>query len=373
VDNEFKQSWSQQKAQQLTRTGQTAEAAQAQAQASVNAVFKGLDEDRQSMYAADMWRSIVLIVLPAVLLGLFIKKKIKPVVLLAGLLVLSSYDLLAVGSRYLRTESYVDPEDLQQSMQPTAADQQIMADPDKNFRVYDASDRSFTSDARAANFHNSLGGYSPAKLGLYQDLIDHQLSKGNIQVFNMLNTRYVLEPDPRTGQVHVAPNPGAFGPCWLVNGIHYVKNGDEEMQALDSVNVRDSVIIQQKYASRVPFQPVPDTTASIHLVNNVLEKIDYKFSAKTNQFAVFSEIYYEEGWDAYLDGKKADYLRVDYLLRGMPVPAGEHTIEFRFEPHSYKVGTALTSWFSVLIYGLLIAAGVVEWRKRKVQAPPAKA
>jgi len=367
-----KQSLSQQKAQQLIRTGQTAEAAQGQAEAAVNSAFKGLDEDRQSMYASDMWRSIALIVLTAVLLGLFVRKKIKnPLVLFVGLLLLSSYDLIAVASRYLKTESYVDPGDLEQNVQPTQADQQIMADPDKNFRVYDASDRGqFSQDARASNFYNSLGGYSPAKLGLYQDLIDHQLSKGNIQVFNMLNTRYVLEADSRTGQFHVAPNPGAFGPCWLVNGIHYVKNGDEEMQALDSVNVRDSVIIQQKYASRIPFPPVPDTTASLHLIDNVLEKIDYKFSAKTNQFAVFSEIYYDKGWDAYLDGKKADYLRVDYLLRGMPVPAGEHTIEFRFEPHSYKLGTALTSWFSLFIYGLLIAAGVVEWRKRKAQAHP---
>jgi hypothetical protein len=163
-------------------------------------------------------------------------------------------------------------------------------------------------------------------------------------------------------------NPGAFGPCWLVNGIHYVKNGDEEMQALDSVNVRDTVIIQQKYASRVPFQPVPDTTASIRLIDNLLEKIDYKFSAKTNQFAVFSEIYYDAGWNAYLDGKKADYLRVDYLLRGMPVPAGDHTIEFRFEPHSYKLGYTLTIWFTILIYGMVVLAGVVEWRKRNARS-----
>lgn len=197
--------------------------------------------------------------------------------------------------------------------------------------------------------------------------------KGNIQVFNMLNTRYIVEQDPRTGQLQAERNPGAFGPCWLVNGIHYVKNGDEEMQALDSVNVRDTVIIQQKYASLLPFQPVADSSASIHLVDNLLEKIDYKFSSKTNQFAVFSEIYYDKGWDAYLDGKKTDYLRVDYLLRGMPVPAGDHTIEFRFEPHSYKVGTMLTTWFSLLIYALLIAAGVVEWRKQKARAPVAKA
>jgi hypothetical protein len=373
ADSQVKQSLTQQKLQQLSRNGQTQEVNQAQAQASANAVIRGLDDDRQSMYASDMWRSIVLIVLTAALLGLFLKKKIKPIVLLAGLLVLSSYDLLAVANRYLKTDSYVDPGDLDQAMQPTPADQQIMADPDKNFRVYDLSDRGNAfQDARASNFHNSLGGYSPAKLGLYQDLIDNQLSKGNMQVFNMLNTRYFIEADQRTGQPVAQRNPMAFGPCWLVNGIHYVKNGDEEMKALDSVNVRDTAIIQQKYASRVPFQPVADSSAYIHLVDNQLEKIDYKFSSKTNQFAVFSEIYYDKGWGVYLDGKMADYLRVDYLLRGMPLPAGEHAVEFRFEPHSFTLGTMLNNWFSLLIYILLIAAGVVEWRKRKAQAPAAK-
>jgi hypothetical protein len=373
-DSQMKQNFTQQKLQQLSRNGQTQEVNQAQAQSSASAVIRGLDDDRQSMYASDMWRSIVLIVLTAVLLGLFLKKKIKPLVLLIGLLLLSSYDLLAVDARYLKTESYVDPADLENGMQPTPADQQIMADPDKNFRVYDLSDRGNAfQDARASNFHNSLGGYSPAKLGLYQDLIDHQLSKGNMQVFNMLNTRYFIEADQRSNQPVAQRNPMAFGPCWLVNAIHYVKNGDEEMQALDSVNVRDTVIIQQKYASRIPFQPIADSSASIHLIDNQLEKIDYKFSSKSNQFAVFSEIYYDKGWDAYLDGKKADYLRVDYLLRGMPVPAGDHTIEFRFEPHSFEVGVMLTSWFSLLIYILLIAAGVLEWRKIKARAPAAKA
>ena len=372
-ESRMKEELMQRKIQMLARNGQPAEANQQQALASANVAFRGLQEDRQALYGSDLLRSILLIVLAAGLLGFFIRKKFKPVILLAGLLVLSTFDLLAVDSRYLKADSYVDPADLDQGMAPTQADQQIMADPDKNFRVYDASDRSLSQSARAANFYNSLGGYSPAKLGLYEDLRLHQLMKGNIQVFNMLNTRYIVEQDPRTGQLQAERNPGAFGPCWLVNGIHYVKNGDEEMQALDSVNVRDTVIIQQKYASLLPFQPVADSSASIHLVDNLLEKIDYKFSSKTNQFAVFSEIYYDKGWDAYLDGKKTDYLRVDYLLRGMPVPAGDHTIEFRFEPHSYKVGTMLTTWFSLLIYALLIAAGVVEWRKQKARAPVAKA
>ena len=369
-DARLKEQFVQMKSQQLQRNGQQPEANQAQAAASANAVVNGLDEDRKSLYGGDMLRSIVLILLTATLLGLFLKKKIKPIVLLAGLLVLSSYDLLAVDARYLKTESFIDPSELENNSAPSPADQQIMADPDKNFRVYDGTDRTLSSSARASNFHNSLGGYSPAKLGLYEDIRLNQLLKGNMQVFNMLNTRYFIQPDQRTNQLSAQRNPNAFGPCWLVKGVHFVKNGDEEMQALDSVNVRDTVIVQQKYASQIPFQPVPDTTASIQLVDNLLEKIDYKFSAKTNQFAVFSEIYYSEGWDAYIDGKKTDYLRVDYLLRGMPVPAGDHTIEFRFEPHSYKLGYMLNTWFSVAIYALLFTALYMEWRKRQPPAQP---
>jgi uncharacterized membrane protein YfhO len=111
--------------------------------------------------------------------------------------------------------------------------------------------------------------------------------------------------------------------------------------------------------------PAPDSTAFIRLINNDNDKIDYKFSSHSNQFAVFSEIYYDKGWNAYLDGNKTDYVRVDYVLRGMAVPAGDHAIEFRFEPHSYQLGTMLTSWFSLLIYILLIAGVVSEWNKRK--------
>jgi len=357
--------------QQLSQGKQTSPEAQQQAAATAGSLMRALEQDRQSMAGSDLLRSIIFIVLAAALVGLFIRKKIKPVILLAGILVLSTYDLLAVCNRYLTADSFQDPADTQSSLTPTAADQQIMADPDhNNFRVLDESTggNPFES-ARASAFHHSVGGYSPAKLGLYDDLIYHQLAKGNMQVYNMLNTKYIIQADPRTGQPAARVNPAAFGPCWLVRGIHYVKNGDEEMAALDSVDVRDTVIIRQQYAGSIPFQPAPDSTASIKLVRNDLDKIDYHFSAKTNQFVVFSEIYYSKGWDAYLDGKKTDYLRVDYVLRGMPVPAGQHNIEFRFEPHSYQLGMALNNIFSVIIIGLLVWAGVTERRKWLKQKP----
>src|SRR4029453_219846 len=153
-------------------------------------------------------------------------------------------------------------------------------------------------------------------------------------------------------------NPGAFGSCWLVSNIHFVNNADQEMAALDSINVRDTAIVENIYKDRIPFMPVKDSSASIRLIENLNDKISYSFKSKTNQFAVFSEIYYDKGWNAFIDGKPAPYCKVDYVLRGMSVPAGDHTIEFRFEPKSYLLGNRLSVWASLITYLLLIAAAL---------------
>ncbi|MDO6431583.1 YfhO family protein [Flavitalea sp. BT771] len=328
-------------------------------------LMKNLREDRQSLFGSDLLRTFVLIALAAALIWFYLKGKYtQQVILLAGILVLSSFDLLAIGRRYLSSESFVDPAEFDNQLAATPADQRIKADPEKGFRVYDATAGDAFSDSRASYFHNSVGGYSPAKLGLYMDLIEHQLSKGNMRVFNMLNTKYFIQPNPANGQPQAGLNPDAYGPCWLVKSLHYVKDGNEEMKALDSINVRDTAIVQQQYQARVKFAPVEDSTAKIQLIENLNDKITYKFSSKTNQFAVFSEIYYDKGWNVFIDGTKADYIRVDYVLRGMSVPAGAHTIEWRFEPHSYELGNTITIWSSLLGYLLLIIAGVVSYRKK---------
>ncbi|HEY4111858.1 YfhO family protein [Puia sp.] len=363
-DGDLKERFVQGKMQQLSQGRQAAGGdVQQQAMATGNALLKALQADRQAIYGSDLLRTVLLIAAATTLLGLFIRNRIKPMVLLAGLIVLSTYDLVAVGARYLNTDSYVDEADFESNLSPTAVDQQISNDPDKNFRVFDESSQSPFMDERASIFHNSLGGYSPAKLGLYQDLIENQLSKGNRQVYDMLNTKYFIVRDPRSGQTSAQVNAGAFGPCWLVKAIHYVKDGNEEMKALDSVGVRDTAIIQQRFARLVKSQPVPDSSASIRLEKNGNDQLVYRYSAKTDQFAVFSEIYYDKGWNAFIDGKKADYCRVDYVLRGMAIPAGDHTIEFRFEPHSYAVGSVLAVWSSVLIYLLVIAAAIGLWKQ----------
>jgi len=329
-----------------------------------------LRADRQSLYGSDLLRTIILIALAVGLVWLYLKGKYKQqLILLGGMLVLSSFDLLAVGKRYLTDDVYVDKTEFDSNIAPpSAADERIKADPEKGFRVYDEASGDPYNSSRASYHHNSIGGYSPAKMGLYQDIIEHQLSRGNMGVFDMLNTKYFIQPNPANGQPEARINPGANGPCWLVKNIHYVKDGNEEMKALDSLNLKDTAVIQQVFKPQVKSEPVADSTAKISLVDNHNDTVDYKFSARTNQFAVFSEIYYDKGWDAYIDGQKADYVRVDYILRGMSIPAGDHTIQFRFEPHSYWLGNTLSNWFSLLGYLLLLVALGVEWRKRVSKA-----
>jgi Bacterial membrane protein YfhO len=364
-DNGLKENLTGKLVQQAARGKQPTPEVQQQATAVGNSVISALKEDRKSLFGSDLLRTTLFIVLAAALVGLYLKKRIKPIILIIGLLVISSYDLLAEARKYLGEDNFVDPDAMESAFAPDGADQKILSDPNRNFRVFNESVRDFTTDARTSYFHNSLGGYHPAKLALYQDLIENQLSKGNFMVFNMLNTKYIIRSNPATGQRDAMVNPNAFGPCWLVKSIHYVGSADEEMKALDSINVRDTAIVDKRYEGIIPFAPVADSSATIKLLENLNDKITYSFSAKTNQFAVFSEIYYAQGWDVYLDGKKVDYCRVDYVLRGMPVPAGNHQIEFRFEPHSYELGSTITIFSSLIGYVLLFLAVVLGWKKAK--------
>ena len=355
----------QQRFVQMFGRGQQTPDAQQRVNEFAASLMSGIRADRQSIFGSDLVRAIILIALAAGLIWAYIKGKYKQqVILLAGMLVLSSFDILSVGRRYLTYDSFVDASEYEGQLAPTPANTRIKADPEKGFRVYDMGGGDPFQDSKASYFHNSIGGYSPAKLGLYQDLIEKQLQKGNMQVFNMLNTKYFIQPNQSTGQPEPHLNPGAFGPAWFVRSIHYVKDGNEEMKALDSIDVRDTVIMQEKFKPLVKTSPEYDSTAKITLIDNLNDKINYKSSAKTNQFAVFSEIYYDKGWNAYIDGNKADIIRVDYLLRGVSIPAGDHNIEFRFEPRSYYLGNTLTIWSSLIGYALLILAAVAEWRKR---------
>ncbi len=338
----------------------------AQAQPIAQSMIKALQEDRQSLYGSDLLRTFFLILIAVLLMGAYLKNKIKALVLVIGLLVISAFDLFAVGKRYLNNDNFVEPDEFTAPLLPTAADQQIMSDPNKPFRVYDNSDavNGPYNSSRAANFHNAIGGYSPAKLALYQDLIERQLSNGNMEVFNMLNTKYFIIENPSNRQPVAQMNPGAYGPAWIVKEIKQVRNADEEMKALDSTHLRDTAVIQEKFKSAIKFPPQFDSAAVIKVRYYLNDTIRYDFNAKTNQFVVFSEIYYPLGWNAYIDGTKSDYVKTDYLLRGMSVPAGKHTIEFRFEPRTYQLGNTVTLLATLLAYALLAVAIFMETRKK---------
>lgn len=351
--------------QQLQQGQQPTSAMQQQAEDFGRGLIKGLQQDRQSLYGKDLLRSIFFILAAAALIGLYIKNKIKPVVAMAIIVLLGVIDLLAVGKRYLGADKFVEPAQFESAFQTNAAVQQIKADPTKHFRVFDQADGDPFSSSVASYHFNAIGGYSPAKLALYQDIIERQLSKGNMNVFNMLNTRYFIMQNSANGQPMAQLNPAALGNAWFVKALVPAKNADEEMSVLDKLNTKDSAVFDIRFNEVVskPFQY--DSAATITLTENLNDIVRYESKAATPQFAVFSEVYYPHGWDAYIDGQKVAHARVNYVLRGMPIPAGTHKIEFRFEPRSVILSDKITMWFNILIY-LLLAAGIfMEFRKKK--------
>ncbi|KAA2239138.1 YfhO family protein [Chitinophaga agrisoli] len=340
---------------------------------ATDSIMKALREDRESLYRNDVLRSLLIGGIAFALLWFFLKGKVNPNLLIGGMIVLVMFDLLQVDQRYLSNDDFKDANTYSSYFQPSPADQQILQDKDPYYRVYNTTSPSGPfSDAMTSYFHKSIGGYHAAKLQLYLDLIERQISKNNIQVLNMLNTKYVIQQGP-DGQPVAHRNPDALGNVWFVKHIQWVPNADAEMGALDHINPKDTVVIDQRYKADVKGEPAYDSTASIRLVANDLNKISYSYKASTPQFAVFSEIYYEKGWKAFIDGQQAPYARVNYVLRGMLVPAGSHTIEFRFEPASYYTGNKITL-ISYLVMFIALAGGIfISIRNQKKQQQPAAA
>ncbi|HET7117211.1 MAG TPA: hypothetical protein VFI29_12010 [Hanamia sp.] len=336
-----------------------------QAEETSRSIISALQSDRQSLMGKDLLRSFILIGLAILLMGLFLKKKVSSKILVGAMIILTGYDLLGIATRYLNSDNFVEPEDFESAFIPTQADQQILSDPDHdNFRVFNETVDAF-NDATTSYHFNSVGGYHPAKLGLYNDIITNQLSKGNMKVFDMLNTKYFIVQNPQTGKPMAQLNPNAFGNCWLVKGIKYVDNADQEMAALDSTDLKDTAVVENKFKSEIKSAPKYDSVAYIKLVRNINDTIDYRISAPTPQFAVFSEVYYPKGWNVFIDGTKADYVKTDYVLRGMYIPAGNHEIEWRFEPKSYTIGRMTSIIASILVALILIATIIFYTVKKK--------
>lgn len=285
-----------------------------------------------------------------------------------GLLIFVMIDSLTIDVKYLNYENYEDKQDNEGAFVKTKSDEEILADKSQ-FRVYNVTGDQFQENI-TSYYYNSVGGYHPAKIAIYQELIENKLSgqQLNMPVLNMLNTKYLIRKN-RAGQTEAyQKNDSALGNCWLVKSIQYVKDANAEMNSLGNFNPADTAVVQDTFKSSIPFEPVVDSAATIALVKNDNDIVTYAFNAASNQFAVFSEVYYTSGWKAYIDGKEAPIVKVNYVLRGLSVPAGKHEIKFEFKPQGYYKGKSITSIFSIVLLVVFVTGIFMEWRSRKETA-----
>jgi len=352
--------------------------------------YSGLLQDRAHLASSDAFRSLVFIVLSAALIFVFMQSKNKKrAALLVGIgfIVLTLVDLWAVDKRYLNDNNF-KKQALDAFYKESTADQVILKDNDLSYRVLTLNDP--FQETTVSYFHHSIGGYSPAKLRRYQELIDHRLIKEmgiifqsfqtkpvtlesiqqsfeSIPSLNMLNTRYIIY-DPNQPPI---TNPQAFGNAWFVFEAKIVENADAEIVALDSINPLLTAVVDKRFASDLKgfTSAQPDSSASILLDSYRPSHLVYTSKANSGQLAVFSEIYYQPGWKAFIDGQPAPHFRADWILRAMLIPAGEHKIEFIFRPEGY-ITASYVSAFSSFFVLLLLIAGVVYsvWKERKLSA-----
>jgi hypothetical protein len=324
------------------------------------AVIAGMKADRQSMFGGQLLRTFAFAALVIGLLYLFARNLIKPLVAVIVLGVITAIDLLAIDKDYLSEDHYSSADEITaQSFTPTNVEKQILQDRDPDFRVFNATVNP-VYDTRSPYFFKPVTGYNPARLSIYQNLIDKYISSGNQGVLNMLNTRYVIFTNPQTNQEQMQPNPYAFGSCWLVKNVKIVDGPAQEIEAIGNTQLRDTAIVQKAFGNTVA-QPQWDSAATIRLAKFDPDTMDYSFSSSKPQFAVFSEVYYPYGWNAYIDGKKVGYCKTDYVLRGLSIPAGQHAVKFIFEPSSYKKGVKIAYASSFLILILFLGGLFMEW------------
>ena len=308
--------------------------------------------DRLSMLYSDSFRSIVLIVVGFVVLWLFLKQQLKYTTSIIAFAVLILFDLVQVNLRYVNGDDFKEARAIDKPFKASTADLQILKDK-SHYRVANFSTDPF-QDGRTSYFHKSIGGYHAAKMGRYQDLIEFQLSKQNMQVYNMLNVKYFIIPGD-DGEEVAQQNPDANGNAWFVKNIKYVQTADQEIRALDSTLTKSTVVVNENNIhKKINFSTEVDSLAYIRLTEYSLNSLTYETSSKFDEFSVFSEIYYKNGWNAYIDGELQPYTNVNYILRGMEIPKGEHIIKFTFEPSVIKTGNTI----SLISYALMLLISI---------------
>lgn len=324
---------------------------------------QAMQKDRVALLRADAWRGLWMILIVSGVIFALLKNYLKPVVVYSVLILLMWADLALVDRRYFSKENY-KPKRNNSFAIATSADEKILRDK-SYYRVFNL--QSPFTEARTSYFHNSLGGYHGAKLRRYQDLYDSILSKETEQIYedarqgsmkferyqvlNMLNAKYFVYG------TDVFPNPEANGAAWFVKEVMKVNSPAEELKKTSEIDTRKVAVINQ---STVDIRQLAvDSTATVTLIEHTPPYLKYESESASNGVVVFSEIYYPKGWHAFIDGKEVPILRADYVLRALEVPAGKHTLEFRFEPKPYVVGNKITMASGWVL--LLVALGCFGW------------
>lgn len=347
-------------------------------------IVDAIQKDRLALLRSDALRSLVLIGLTIALVYFAFLKKLtlNTFIVLLSLLIL--VDLWPVNKRFLGSKDFVSKKEDQKPFTASTADLVILQDNDPNFRVINLT-VSVLQDAGTSYFHKSLGGYHGAKMRRYQELFDHNIQPelsslfntfqrrpvpeaidstlATLSMLNMLNTRYLIY----NAEAPPLVNKHELGNAWFVESFRIVANADEEIAAVSAFDPAREAIVDKRFSTMVEgLKLLPDSSAEITLTEYRANYLKYTAKTATEQLAVFSEIYYDKGWQAYLDNQPVPHFRVNYLLRALPVPAGNHTIEFKFEPRSYFMGEKVSFACSLLL--VLMAIGTGYWEVKNKTA-----
>ena len=340
--------------------------------------------DREGLLRGDAFRSLMFVLLSAGLIWLYLKNYLKQKLVYVLLAILILFDLVPVAKRYLNNDNFQRPRHFETLITPSKADNFILQDKSQ-FRVLDGTVSIF-NDASPSYFHKNIGGYHAAKLRRYQEMINMHIEKeigrlfaafgkgttpaiidntlDSLGVLNMLNMKYLIYSKDAAPLI----NPHANGNTWFISNIRIADNANEEMRMVGEINTKKEMVVDKSFASQLPVKLINDTTARIALVKYEPNDLIYTFSSKTDQVAVFSEIYYDKGWNAYINGKIVPYVRANYLLRAMPLKAGKYDIEYKFEPKAYSIGNAIALISSLLLILSILGYAFFQWKKSRKSA-----
>jgi len=294
------------------------------------------------------------------IMWLYARGKVKIVLLLSIIAVLSIGDLFFVNNRYISSDNYKSKRQFEANYTPRAVDTQILKDADLSYRVFDNTINTFNSSF-SSYFHKTIGGYHAAKLQRYQDIIEYHISKSNMNVINMLNTKYFITG--QQGQEEARLNSAAMGNAWFVNSVKFVPDADAEIEALNSFDPLGEAIVHEEFRNELSSTTFKKNGV-IRMISYAPNRLVYESNTNSAQLAIFSEVWYgpNKGWKAYINGERVDHIRSNYVLRAMEVPAGQAEIIFEFDPDSNKRGK-LISLICNLIF--LIATCLYFWKTWK--------